>query len=744
MSASAPAKPSDGGSQDGAGAPHPILSGHGGDGRRVRTPTILQMEAVECGAASLSIVLAHHGRYVPLEQLRIECGVSRDGTNAGNVLRAARSHGLKVRGFQLEAEVLRDAPLPLIAFWNFDHFVVVEGMSGDTVYLNDPATGPRSVSWEEFDGSFTGIALVFEDADDVEPTPKPPGTLSRLWARMDQGRSGLLLVLLLSFLIVVPGLALPGLQRVFVDQVLVVGRESWAVPLAAIAAAMAVLMFALVALQQHYLLRLESRMAISTSARFLRHVFRLPIEFFTQRQPADIAARMMANDRVAQILSRDLATAVVSTVMAVFFAIVLLLTDVALALIGIATALLNLLALQLVARIRRDATARLEQDRSKVVSTTYNGIALIETLKASGRESDYFARWAGMQANMVSGVQRLGVPTQMLGVVPVVLTIVSGALILLVGADRAIDGAITVGLLVAVQTLVTNFNKPIVDLADVGSRAQEASADIGRLDDVERYPAARATRPRAGVRGRRRRLSGRVRLESVSFGYNPLVPALVEDFSLELEPGSRVALVGASGSGKSTIARMIAGLHEPWAGRILFDGLTRAEIPREVLAASIGVVEQEPFLFEGTIRDNLTLWDETVPEDVLVAALRDAAIQAEVMSRPGKLNGRVGEGGRDLSGGQRQRLEIARALAADPSILVLDEATSALDSVSEQRVDAALRRRGCSCVIVAHRLSAIRDADEIIVLDAGKVVERGTHESLLAADGSYATLIRST
>jgi NHLM bacteriocin system ABC transporter peptidase/ATP-binding protein len=725
-------------------APHPMLEGDGGDTRRVRTPTVLQMEAVECGAACLSMVLAHRGRHVPLEQLRIECGVSRDGTNAGNLLRAAKSHGLAARGFQLEADILRNAPLPAIAFWNFDHFVVVEGFKGDTVYINDPATGPRKVTWEEFDGSFTGIALLFEPGEgEVERTKKPSGTLRRLWTRMDQGRSGLYLILLLSFLLVVPGLALPGLQRVFVDQVLVTGRESWALPLAAGAGLAALLMFMLTALQQHYLLRLETRMAISDSAGFLRHVLRLPVEFFTQRQPADIAARMLALDRVAQILSRDLATAAVGTIMATFFAVVLVLTDVVLGLIGIGAALINLVALRLVGRIRRDATSRLEQDRGKVVSATYNGIALMETLKASGREADYFARWAGMQANMVTGVQRLGVPTQLLGIVPIVLTIVSGALILLVGADRVIEGTITVGLLLAVQTLVTQFQKPVVELADVGTRAQEASADIARLDDVERYPTARATRPRMGVRGRRRRLSGHLEMRDVTFGYNPLTAPLIEDFSLELRPGERIALVGPSGSGKSTVARLIAGLHEPWSGEILFDGMRRAEISREVLAASLGVVEQEPFLFAGTIRENLTLWDEGVHDDVLIAALRDAAIHDEIMGRPGKLSGMVGEGGRDLSGGQRQRVEIARALAGDPAILVLDEATSALDPVSEQRVDGAMRRRGCSAVIVAHRLSAIRDADEIIVLDRGKVVERGRHDDLMAAAGIYADLIRT-
>jgi len=701
------------------------------------------MEAVECGAAALAIVLAHRGRHIPLEQLRIECGVSRDGTNAGNLLRAARSHGLEAKGFQLEADVLRKAPLPAIIFWNFDHFMVLEGFKGNSVYVNDPATGPRKLSWEEFDGSFTGIAILIDPDTQIETTGRPPGTLRRLWERMDQGRSGLLLVLLLSFLIVVPGLALPGLLRVFVDQVLISGRTSWVWPVVGAATLMAVLMFALTALQQHYLLRLETRMAVSTSTRFLRHALRLPIEFFTQRQPADVAARLMANDRVAQVLSRDLATAVVSTIMATFFGVALLIMNPLLAAIGIVTALFNLLALRLVARLRRDATARLEQDRGKVISATYNGIALMDTLKASGREADYFARWAGLSANLTSGIQRLGVPTQLLDVVPPVLAIISGALILLVGAHQAIDAAITVGLVVAVQTLVTNFTKPIVDLSDVGARAQEASADIGRLDDVLRYPMARAMRPRIGIQGRHTKLSGHVEMRQVTFGYNPLTEPLIEDFWLELHPGQRIALVGPSGSGKSTIARLIAGLHEPWSGEILFDGLRRGEIARETMAVSLGVVEQEPFLFEGTIRENLTLWDETVPDEVLVAALRDAAIHDEIMSRPGKLSGRVAEGGRDLSGGQRQRVEIARSLVSEPSLLVLDEATSALDPVSEQRVDAALRRRGCACVIVAHRLSAIRDADEIIVLDRGKVVERGAHQTLRDAGGMYAELIRT-
>jgi ABC-type bacteriocin/lantibiotic exporter with double-glycine peptidase domain len=401
----------------------------------------------------------------------------------------------------------------------------------------------------------------------------------------------------------------------------------------------------------------------------------------------------------------------------------------------------NIFVLRLVARLRRDANIKLQQDRGKLVAATYNGLQLLDTLKASGRESDYYERWSGQLANVVAGSQRLGIPTQVLAVVPAFLASLNSALILLIGGHRAVAGAITIGLLVAFQSLLNNFNRPVSDLSDLGSKAQQVNADIARVRDVERYPEARVfTDPPTNDL---KRLTGSLQLENITFGYSPLQEPHIKDFNLSLTPGSRVAIVGSSGSGKSTVTRLIAGLYEPWEGRILFDGNPRDDIPRRVLASSVAVVDQDIFLFEGTVRDNLTLWDSTVPDEVLIAALRDAAILDVVLQRNGRLDGKIAEGGADLSGGQRQRLEIARALAVEPSLLVLDEATSALDAETEREIDAALRRRGCTCVIVAHRLSTVRDADEIIVMRHGEVVERGTHESMKDTGGPYAELIRA-
>jgi NHLM bacteriocin system ABC transporter peptidase/ATP-binding protein len=737
MSSSAPEAPTQAPVQEPPPAKPPEPKHH----RRAKTPTILQMEAVECGAAALGIILAYHGKFVALEQLRLQCGVSRDGSNAAALLRGARNYGLVAKGFQMEASAARELAPPFIVFWNFNHFLVVEGFKGDKVLINDPAAGPRGIPWSEFDGSFTGILLTFEPGPEFEKGGKRANGLSELRHRLTGTRSALGLIFFVSLMLVVPGIAVPGFLRVFVDRVLSARIYSWVWPLIGFMLFVGVLMAFLTWYQQSRLLKLETRLSIVTSTAFLRHVLRLPVEFFAQRPAADISLRVTTNDSVAQLLSRDLATAVVSGIVAIFYAILLIHTDVILALIGIGLAAMNILTLRLVARLRRDSNIKLQQDRGKLVAATYNGLQLLDTLKASGRESDYFERWSGQLANVVSGSQRLGVPTQVLAVVPLFLASLNSAFILLVGSNRALDGAITIGLLVAFQSLLTNFNRPVSDLSDLGAKAQAVNADIARIRDVERYPEATVfSRPPTGET---RRLSGALRLENITFGYSPLQDPLIKDFNLTLTPGSRVALVGGSGSGKSTIARMIAGLHEPWSGRILFDDNLREEVPRQVLAASVAVVDQDIFLFEGTVRDNLTMWDSTVPDDVLITALKDAAIADAILQRNGRLDSKILEGGSDLSGGQRQRLEIARALAVNPSLLILDEATSALDAETERQIDSSLRRRGCTCVIVAHRLSTIRDADEILVMRRGDVVERGTHDSMKDAGGPYSELIRA-
>jgi NHLM bacteriocin system ABC transporter peptidase/ATP-binding protein len=709
--------------------------------RRVRTPTILQLEAVECGAAALAMVLAHYGRHVPLEELRAACGVSRDGAKASNVVKAARLYGLDAKGQRLELARLADLRLPAIAFWNFNHFVVVEGIGPKGVHLNDPAAGARRVTWEEFDTSFTGVMLVFEPGPDFTKGGRPPSVVRGLATRLRGGAAGLVLCLLAGIALIVPGLAAAAFLKIFVDEVLVAGSDSWLWPVAGGLALAGVVAAALTWLQQATLLRLSTKLSLSMSTRFLSHALRLPTSFFAARHAGHVVARLNLNDLIAELLSSQLATSLLSLVTVVFYLVLMATYDLLLTALTIVFALANLLALRAVSRQRADVNRRVVSDTARLQGLATAGLQNIETVKATGAESDFFARWAGQQAKVVNARQELGVSTQLLMAVPTLLASLNTAAILGFGGWRVMEGDLTFGTLVAFQSLAIAFNAPIANLVALGATLQEMAGNLANVDDVLRYPVEpERPRPRGSLPAR---LSGALELRGVTFGYSPLAPPVVEDFWLTMRPGDRVALVGPSGCGKSTIARLVCGLRRPWDGDILLDGTPRDEIPREILAASLALVDQDIVLFEGTVRDTLALWDPTLPEASIVAAARDATIHDDIVRRPGGYDRVIEEAGRDWSGGQRQRLEIARVLATNPSIVVLDEATSALDAITEEAVDTNLRRRGCTCVIIAHRLSTIRDCDQILVLDRGQVVERGTHEDLMALGGLYKELVSS-
>ncbi len=714
--------------------------------RRARTPTILQMEAVECGAACLAMVLAHHGRVVPLTELRRACGVSRDGSKASNVVKAARGYGLVARGFKKEPLEVAALPMPAVAFWEFNHFVVVEGFAGDRVHLNDPASGPRTVTLAEFDRSFTGVVLTFEPGEEFEPGGEPPSLTGGLVRRLHGSAGAVAFAILAGLALILPGVLLPTFTRVFVDNVLVGGISDWLSPLLTAMGTTLLFLVALTWLQQSVLLRLGLKLEVAASGRFLWHVLHLPVTFFDLRYAADIASRTQLNARIATLLSSRLAGNVVNLTMIVFYGVVMWGYDILMTVIGVGLSLLNLVALQVTGRRRTDAARRVERERGQMLAASFGGMQSIETLKASGSESDFFVRWAGLQAKSIRAGQQLAVDSSLLAVVPALLTGLTTAAVILVGAQRIVAGALTIGALVAFQYLIASFSGPVTALVGLAGELQEVEAGIGRLDDVLDHPtdpSLDAYRPSAPGE-EKPRLTGAFELRGVTFGYSPLEPPLIEDFSLVVRPGARVALVGGSGSGKSTIARLLTGLYEPWSGEVLFDGLPRTGHSRAVMTASLALVDQDIVLFQGSVTENLTLWDETVPEALVTRAGRDAEIHADVAARAGGYASRVEEAGRNWSGGQRQRLEIARALVRDPSILVLDEATSALDPTTEQRIDEHLRRRGCSCLIVAHRLSTIRDCDEIIVLRHGKIAQRGTHEELMAQGGAYQSLIAAT
>jgi NHLM bacteriocin system ABC transporter peptidase/ATP-binding protein len=732
--------------------------------RRARTPTVLQMEATECGAASLGIVLGYHGLWVPLEVLRSTCGVSRDGSKARNMLIAARGYGMIARGWRKDPNDLAGLKAPFIVFWQFNHFLVVEGIDyrRGRVWLNDPASGPRRISLEEFDHGFTGVCLTVEPGPEFRPGGQPPRLSRSLGPRLRGSKTTLAYVCLVSLLLVIPGLAIPAFGKAFVDSVLIGGNQRWLIPLAIGLACTAVLRGALAWMQQIQLARFETKLAMTHMTRFFWHALRLPMVFYGQRHPGDVNNRVMANDRLARLLSGELAVNMVGLVRIVFFAAIMVAYDPSLAAIGIALSLLNLVVLIFVARAREDMSRRLAKQQGLLAATAIGGIALIETLKASGAEHDYFRRFAGQLAGYISAQQSLSVTSSWLQVLPATLSGLTSAAILGLGGLRVMHGVMTVGDIVAFQSLMSSFSEPVTGLVGFADQLQTVKGDVARLDDVAMYPVTPRLADTATVTGARehdrvlnraqdkvqdtngsgrRKLAGAIEMRGVSFGYDNLAPVLLENLDLVIRPGQHIAIVGASGSGKSTTARLLTGLYQPWTGEIRYDGIPLTEIPHQRLAASVSAVDQDIFLFEGTVRDNLTLWDPGVDDADIARALRDTDMLEVVTVRQGGIAGPVLEAGKNYSGGQRQRLEIARALVSDPSVLVLDEATSALDTAAEAHILERIRMRGATCVVIAHRLSTIRSCDEIIVLDRGHIVQRGTHDELIDVEGAYRSLI---
>ncbi|MEM7248126.1 MAG: NHLP family bacteriocin export ABC transporter peptidase/permease/ATPase subunit [Acidobacteriota bacterium] len=718
---------------------------------RVRTPTRLQMEAVECGAASLAMILEHHGKHVPLTELRRDCGVARDGSRASNLLKAARRHGLEAAGYKKELELVRALAPPYVVFWNFKHFLVVEGFGDDVVYLNDPASGHRVVSLEEFDEAYTGVVLTFEPGEDFEPGGERPSLVRAVVDRLQGSQRALLYCLLAGLMLALPGLLLPAFSKIFVDRVLMEERVDWVRPLL-LAMGLAVgLQAGVQALQLQVMRRLKVRLSVRLASRYLWHLLRLPMSFYAQRYSGEVASRASLNERLAELLSGRLTGTVIDLVTMTLYAGLMFWYDAVLTLVGLGCAAGNVVALHLLRRRRVEANLRMRQALGKVSGESIALLHRMETIKASGRESESFARWSGLYVRAANTTAELAASSQSLSVLPTFLTQLATVLILIVGGWRVIQGDVTVGTLVALQALMVSFLRPVGDLVELGGTIQELEGDLARLDDVLAHDALAESagptgRTLSGTRrsdGRVLELDGSVELRDVTFGYNPLDLPFLSDFSLAIEPGQRVALVGGSGSGKTTVAGLVGDLHRPWSGEILFDGRARAELSPAALTGSLALVSQEIFLFAGTVRDNLTLWDATIPDEELLRACADAEILDTVLGLPGGLDGVLLEGGANLSGGQRQRLELARALVGSPSLLVLDEATSALDAETEEAIDRNLRMRGCTCLIVAHRLSTIRDCDRILVMERGRVVEQGTHDELWSRSGAYAALLRA-
>ena len=711
-----------------------------------RVPVVMQLEALECGAACLTMVLAYYEKWVPLEQVRQDCGVSRDGSNARSILLAAKSYGLEADAYKAEPDVLKEkGSFPCIVHWEFNHFVVVDGFRGGKVYLNDPARGRIVISEEAFDRSFTGVLLMFRPGEGFVPSGTRKSTVEFARKRLHGAKSAFLFTVLISLITACFGLIDPAMAKVFTDRLLSGRNPDWIFPFLVIMTALALIQIVLSWIKAIQELRIQGKMAVIGNMTYMWKVLRLPMEFFSQRMAGDIVQRQGTNAAIAGTLVNTFAPLILNSVMMVIYLALMLRQSPLLTLVGITCMTINLFNSFLLSQKRVNVTRVQQRDSGKLAGMTMNGIRMVETIKASGAENGYFMTWGGLQASVNRQSVSFNRLNFLFGLLGSILSETADIVIMVLGVFLTIRGKFTVGMILAFQSYLASFMAPVTQLTGAGQLLQEMRTNMERVEDVMEYPdaplLAEAFEPSETETADYAKLSGEIEIKDVTFGYAKLRPPLIEGFSMHVKPGNRIAFVGASGCGKSTIARLIAGLYEPWSGEILFDGKPVREIDRSVFTGSLAVVDQEIILFEDTITENIRMWDHTIEDYEIILAARDAQIHDDILQREGGYDFRLSEGGKELSGGQRQRLELARVLAQDPTIIILDEATSALDAKTEYNAIKAITDRGITCIVVAHRLSTIRDCDEIIVLDHGKVCERGTHEELYAKNGLYTSLV---
>ena len=710
-----------------------------------KVPVVMQMEALECGAASLTMILAYYGKWIPLEQVRADCGVSRDGSNARNVLKAARSYGLWAKGYRYEPETLkREGKFPCIIHWNFNHFVVLNGFKGNKAYLNDPAKGSYSVSMETFDESFTGICLIFAPGENFAPGGKPKSMMEYAKKRLKGSGTAIAFVVMTSIITSLMGLINPAFSRIFLDRLLSGKNPDWVLPYFAALAGMGVIQIIVTWINAVYSLRINGKMAVVGNTTYMWKVLRLPMEFFSQRMAGDIKQRQGANAQIAGSLVNTFAPLLLNTAMMIFYFVVMLRYNVVLTMIGITSIIMNMVVSNIVSKKRINLTRVQTRDAGKLTGTTVAGIEMIETIKASGAENGFFEKWSGYQASVNTQRVKFERLNQYLGMVPTLVSSLVGTAVLVMGVYLTMQGEFTVGMIMAFQGFLSSFTAPAGTLISAGQTLQEMRTQMERVEDVMEYPAD-VSYENDEVREDEEysKLSGCVEMKNVTFGYSRLAEPLIRDFNLTLKSGGRVAFVGTSGCGKSTLAKLISGLYKPWSGEILFDGKAISEIDRSAFTGSLAVVDQDTILFEDTIANNIKMWDNSIEDYEMILAAHDAKLHEDIMQRDEGYNYKLTEGGKDFSGGQRQRMEIARVLAQDPTMIILDEATSALDAKTEYEVVESIKKRGITCIVVAHRLSTIRDCDEIIVMEKGIVIERGTHDELMEKGGAYTQLVTS-
>ena len=711
--------------------------------RRVRTPTLIQIEAAECGAVALGIIMGYYGKYVPIEELRTACGVSRSGSDALHMVEAAKSYGFESKGFSVELENLYQMELPVILFWKFNHFVVLEGFGKNQVFINDPATGPRTISYEELDQSFTGVVLTLKPSPSFVKSGRPPSLFQALYKRIKNNKKPLFFAVLTGIGLVIPNLAFPAFTRVFIDQILINQVFTWQTGII-VGMSIAIIGTAFLRFLQGMVLnRLQSKLSLRFQSEAFWHMLQLPMQFYTQRYPGEVASRLALNESITRTITGSLATTVINVLFVLIYGVIILYYSPIIALSAILMMAMTIFFMRYAYRARANAYARYQADQGKSVAYSLGALQDIESIKASGWETKFFSQWAGYFTRVNNIQQEVGQKDIFFTVIFSLLDAFTTLLLIGIGIWQVLNGMMTVGMFIALQILLRNFTTPILQLAGFGQTIQLLKVDMARLDDMLKYPIDKLFDKKGDEQELSSdKLTGDVAIERLTFGYSPVDPPIIEEISFSLKPGKSVALIGITGCGKSTIARLLAGLYIPWKGNILFDGKDRAQIARNSITSSLALVEQYPFLFEGTLRENLTFFDSTVDHHEIVAATKDACIHEDILARPNGYDMHLNENGTNLSGGQRQRIEIARALIKKPSVLIMDEATSTLDSIVEAAIIENIKRRGAALLLISHRMSAVKNCDEILLIDRGKIVERGTHQELIKRSNLYSQFMK--
>lgn len=708
-----------------------------------KVPVVMQLEMLECGAASLAMVLAYYGKWVALEQLRVDCGVSRDGSNAYNILKAAEHYGLETEGYTAETEDLRnDCIFPCIIHWNLNHFVVLRGFRGNKAYLNDPEKGAYSVPIEKFDECFTGVYLTFKPKPTFAASGKKRSVLEFTKKRLKGAGLAITFCILTAVIGAILNVISPAFQRIFIDELLTKNAPTWVGSFLICFSIFIVLQLIIALVQTIYSLKINGKFASIGSTSYMWKILKMPIAFFSQRMAGDIKIRKDSNASIANTLISVYAPLLLEFVMMIVYLVVMIRHSWILTIIGLVAIAIDVVVSNYISHKRINIARVAMRDAAKLESATLAGVEMIETIKSSGSENGYFAKWSGYQANVNSQNIRSLKLNQYLGMIPEFTSTMADILVLVVGVYLTMSGSFTVGMIMAFQGFLSSFMSPAQQLISVGQQIQEMRTEMERLDDVMEYPDDDAFAIDTLEEGKKyRKLSGDIEIKNVSFGYSPLAEPLIKNFNLSLKKGQSVAIVGSSGSGKSTMAKLISGLYQPWSGSILFDNKKTKQIEKSIFSSSVAVVDQDIVLFEDTIANNIKMFDETIEDYEVILAAKDAQLHDEILTRNEGYQYKIREGGKDFSGGQRQRMEIARVLAQDPTIIILDEATSALDAKTEFEVVKAIKDRGITTIVVAHRLSTIRTCDEIIVLNNGNIIARGTHDELMKSSSYYQDLI---